>query len=223
MISSFVLKVIACISMLFDHSGYIIFGKFSIFNYIGRIAFPIFAYQISEGYIHTSNLKKYFARLGLFAIISQIPYMIFIYIFSKNLLCLNIFFTLLIGLFAIYCYDKIPNKLLGIVSAIFLAIIADFLHTDYGAYGVAIIFLFYAFRNNKVLMSVSFIVACIIKYSISILKQGYFETYGLLCICTCLPIIFILLYNGKKGKDMKRFLYWFYPIHLLILDMIYLL
>ena len=75
--SSFVLKMIAIISMFIDHIGYVIFGKFSYFNYIGRLAFPIFAFQISEGYIHTKNLKKYFLRLFLFAIISQIPFMLF--------------------------------------------------------------------------------------------------------------------------------------------------
>ena len=54
--SSFVLKIIAVITMFIDHLGYTIFGKFSYLNYIGRISFPIFAFQISEGYIHTKNI-----------------------------------------------------------------------------------------------------------------------------------------------------------------------
>lgn len=58
--SSFVLKIIAVITMFIDHLGYTIFGKFSYLNYIGRISFPIFAFQISEGYIHTKNLKNIF-------------------------------------------------------------------------------------------------------------------------------------------------------------------
>ena len=61
--SSFVLKIIAVVSMLIDHSSYLIFNEFSFMNYIGRLAFPIFAFLITEGYIHTSNLKKYFFRL----------------------------------------------------------------------------------------------------------------------------------------------------------------
>jgi len=86
--SSFVLKIIAIITMFIDHVGYAIFGKFSFFNYIGRIAFPIFAFQISEGYSHTKDLKKYFLRLFIFAIISQVPFMLFGKIISncKNLL-----------------------------------------------------------------------------------------------------------------------------------------
>lgn len=109
--SSFVLKMIAVISMCFDHFGYLFSaGNFSFCNLIGRLAFPIFAFQISEGYTHTRDLKKYFWRLFLFAVISQIPFNLFEYAFGFDL-TLNIFFTLLLGLTAICAYDKIPNKL----------------------------------------------------------------------------------------------------------------
>ena len=62
--TSFTLKIIALITMFIDHLGYAIFNKFSFFNYIGRVAFPIFAFQISEGFHYTKNVKKYFARLA---------------------------------------------------------------------------------------------------------------------------------------------------------------
>jgi len=104
--SAFVLKIIAMITMTCDHVSYLIFGGFSFLNYIGRIAFPIFAYQISEGYIHTSNLRKYFLRLLVFALISQIPFSLFLSMYSDNFY-LNIFFTLLLGLLAITVYDKL--------------------------------------------------------------------------------------------------------------------
>ena len=70
--TSFVLKCIAMVAMLIDHTSTAYFGYTTLFNVIGRIAFPIFAFQISEGYIHTKNLKKYFLRLFLFAVISQL-------------------------------------------------------------------------------------------------------------------------------------------------------
>ena len=38
-------------------------------TYIGRIAFPIFAFMIVEGYFHTSDLKKYVKRIFIFALI----------------------------------------------------------------------------------------------------------------------------------------------------------
>ena len=214
--SSFVLKIIAIITMFIDHIGYAIFGKFSFFNYIGRIAFPIFAFQISEGYIHTKNLKKYFLRLFIFALISQIPFMLFDSLISDEL-TLNIFFTLLLGLACIYIYDKCKYKFVAIILSIAIGFVAQFTHCDYGFYGVAIILLFYIFKNNISLASIAFILATAIKYTISILKYGLYDVYIYLFICTIIPIIFINLYNGKKGKDTKYLLYLFYPIHLLLI------
>jgi len=220
--SSFVLKIIAVITMFIDHVGYAIFGKFSFFNYIGRIAFPIFAFQISEGYAHTKDLKKYFLRLFIFAIISQVPFMLFGKIISNDF-TLNIFFTLLLGLISIYIYDKSKYKLLGIISAILIGFLAEFAHCDYGFYGVAIIFLFYVFKSDVIKSSIAFMLSTTIKYLIPIFKYGFYDVYLYLFICTLLPIVFISLYNGKKGKDTKYLLYLFYPIHLLLIYGIYLL
>lgn len=220
--SSFILKLIAIITMFIDHIGYAIFGKFSFFNYIGRIAFPIFAFQITEGYIHTKNLKKYFLRLFIFAIVSQIPFILFYKIFS-NSFTLNIFFTLLLGLISIYIYDRSKHKIIGIFSFILLGFLANFAHCDYGFYGVTIIFIFYIFKNNFVKASLAFILATIIKYLIPIIKYGFYDVYLHLLICTLIPILFISFYNGKKGKDTKYLLYLFYPIHLLLIYGIYLI
>ncbi len=98
--TNFVLKIIAMVTMFLDHFGYALYGQFSSFNYIGRLAFPIFAFGISEGYAHTKSKKNYCIRLFMFAIISQAPFMLFCSIFRTGFM-LNIFFTLLIGLIAI--------------------------------------------------------------------------------------------------------------------------
>ena len=214
--SSFVLKIIAIITMFIDHIGYAIFGKFSFFNYIGRIAFPIFAFQVSEGYLHTKNLKKYFLRLFIFAIISQVPFMMFSKIIS-NSFTLNIFFTLLLGLTSIYIYDKSKHKIIGIIFAIIIGLLANISHCDYGFYGVAIIFLFYVFKNDIVKSLTVFMLATTIKYLIHIIEHGFYNEYLYLLICTLIPIIFISLYNGKKGKNIKYLLYFFYPVHLLLI------
>ena len=76
--SSFVIKIIACITMLLDHIKYSspVFENFAT-EYLGRLSFPLFAFLIAEGYTHTKNLKKYYKRLFVFGLLSQIPFMLF--------------------------------------------------------------------------------------------------------------------------------------------------
>lgn len=216
--SSFVLKIIAIISMLFDHTGYIIFHQFSFMNYIGRLSFPLFAFQITEGYLHTKNLKKYLLRLFLFAIISQIPYMLFLNTFNDSF-HLNILFTFILGLLAITCYEKVKNKYLGFFLVILCAIIAQVIQLDYGWFGIAIIFIFHIFKDKKLFMNLGFILANYTYYFIKYIKN--FNIVYLLVILFCsLALIPINLYNGKKGKDIKYLLYIFYPFHLIVLYII---
>ncbi|MBR1802600.1 MAG: conjugal transfer protein TraX [Clostridia bacterium] len=234
--TSFGLKMIAMVTMLIDHIGFAAFHYVTWMNLLGRIAFPIFAFQISEGYVHTKNLKKYIGRLFVFALASQPAFMLFHSLVSKEI-ALNIFFTLFVGLVAIIVYDKITQRQtslckngtldkmikhsLAIFVVILLGIFAQICKFDYGFFGIMIIFLFYLFKSNKMAMIISFIIACTLKYSINILRFGYHFYYILLCIFTVLPIIFICLYNQKQGRKIKYLLYFFYPVHLLILYFIF--
>lgn len=221
--NAFILKLIACITMFIDHIGYAIFGTASWFNYIGRLAFPIFAFQISEGYNHTKNLKKYMIRLFIFALISQIPFMLFVSIIHDEF-CLNVIFTLLFGLIAITGYDKC-HKIIGIIICLVLGIAAEKLNCDYGFYGVAITFLFYVCNKNKLFLALGFIIPTIIHYLLLIVKYyqygskvfNYaFEYYLPYAICTIFSVLFIVLYNKKKGPNTRYLLYLFYPLHMLL-------
>lgn len=213
--SSFILKIIAVTSMVIDHLGYALFGKFTFMNYLGRLAFPIFAFSITEGYVHTKNLKKYFSRLLIFAFISQIPYMLFINNFTNNF-TLNILFTLSLGLLAITVYDKSKNKFLGLLFTVICGMFAQLLHFDYGWFGIAIIFIFYIFKNKKIYMNLFFCIATFINYLYSYISTSRTENLFIILFCS-LSLIFINLYNEKKGKDIKYFLYIFYPLHLIAL------
>ena len=241
--TSFALKIIALITMFCDHFGDAFLGHFSIFNLIGRFAFPIFAFQISEGYIHTKNLKKYLYRLAVFTIIAQIPFYLFCQkFFNTTTLSINVFLTLFIGLTGIYFYDYtikffkrksesiqneklllfIPylSKFIGIVIVILLASMAESLNTDYGFWGVIVVFMFYVFKDKKLLTTVAFFILCIIKYLLPFIQSGFNILYILLALFTFLPIIFINAYNGKQGPKIKYLLYIFYPLHLLALYLI---
>jgi len=108
--SIFIIKVIACITMVLDHIKYAVPETRCFATiYLGRIAFPLFAFLAVEGYKHTSNLRKYYKRLIIFALISQIPFMLFRTLVGEWRM-LNIIFTLILGLFAITVFDKLDKK-----------------------------------------------------------------------------------------------------------------
>ena len=222
--SVFVLKIIACISMFIDHTKFI-FGNVDIVNkYFGRFAFPIYAFLISEGYVHTKNFAKYLGRLLIFAAISQIPAYLLFKPFLNGEPYLNIFFTLALGLIAIRFYDKVKNRPLAIVLVILTAMIADLLHTDYGMLGVLLIAVFYIFRNHKMIMmlvaSLILVVNCVLGIpEFSPENFDYIRQQLILALFSVCSLLFICAYNGKLGKSnkyIKILFYLFYPVHLLV-------
>lgn len=185
-----------------------------ITEYFGRISYPLFAFLLVEGYIHTSNLKKYYKRLIIFAIISQIPFMLFRTLVGEFKM-LNIMFTLLLGLLAITAYDKIKKEYISFPICIFIILIANYIKVDYGWFGVTTILMLYIFRNSKILKSLSYFFVVIFYFYIMNLDFTDIDIIKLLG-AYCLPIIPMVLYNGEKGKSLKYFFYWFYPIHMVI-------
>ena len=109
--SSFALKIIAMITMLFDHAGNAIYQRLSWMNYIGRFAFPIFAFQVALGYKHTKNKMKYLVRLAIFSVISQFAFSFYeINVMHADGKALNVMVTLLLGLVSIFvCELKVED------------------------------------------------------------------------------------------------------------------
>lgn len=186
--------------------------------YWGRLAFPLFAFIAVEGYLHTSDLKKYIKRLIIFGIVSQVPFMLFRSLIGPEIM-INIMFTLLLGIFAILVFDKMKNKYLGIIISILLIIAGQVLNVDYGWYGVGLVFLIFIAKKNKIILFISYILYILLYYFITYIKLDFEQINIFLpyIITTSLPIVFMLLYNGKLGYKMKYFYYWFYPVHMLII------
>ena len=96
--SALILKLIASLSMLIDHAGLMLFNDNPTMRMIGRLAFPIFAFFIAEGFRYTKSKARYAARLLIFALISQ-PFYAFAHGETLMTSDLNMIFTLLLSFF----------------------------------------------------------------------------------------------------------------------------
>ncbi len=218
--SSFVLKLIAIITMLIDHIGAVLYPEIRWLRLIGRIAFPIFAYLVAEGFYKTSDVKKYLKRLFIFALVSQVPF----YLAFKEPTHLNIFFTLLISLYAINKYDETKNNIYVVLPGL----VAELIGADYGFYGVLTVFIFYKyhydFKNmakNQILLNLIYSGLNVIGYMII---GGNIGIIRILNLClqsfSLISLILIWFYNGERGYNLKYFFYSFYPVHIFILYLI---
>lgn len=227
-LSGSALKLIALITMIIDHIGAAVlemgviegyntgmltisyeralfwWNVDSVLRAIGRISFPIYCFLITEGFLHTRDARKYALRLGMFALISEIPFDLAFYHTWCSLDHQNVFFTLLLGLLAIMTIDYYERRMncrwVGLAAAFCFIMLGDVLHTDYGAFGVFFIVALYAFRNCGWIRT---LIGCI-----------------LIAWETTAPLAFIpiQMYNGERGRlRLKYFFYAIYPLHLLIL------
>lgn len=205
--------------MVLDHIKYAI-PETTCFAtmYLGRMSFPLFAFLAGEGFAHTSNLKKYVKRLIIFALISQIPFMLFRTLVGEWKM-LNILFTLLFGLSAITVFDKLDKKyFLSIPMIAFFVFLGELLNVDYGGYGVACVWVLYISRKHKFLRIVIFAILNFIYYQNRLLScsLGSFISY----FFAIFPAVILVLYNGKLGYKIKYLYYVFYPMHMVILYLI---
>ena len=208
------------ISMVIDHSRYLhpILDN-DITKVIGRFSFILFAFILTEGIWHTKDRTKYLKRIVLFAVVSQIPFMIFRSIVGRYII-LNILFTFAIGMILIILIDKQKNEYIKLLIAIVGIVFSILVPIDYGVYGIVLIIIMYYTRKTR-LFDLGFFIINMIYYGNKTVETNYdYKQLVPYMIGTYLTYIFLKLYNGKLGKKVK-FLYLFYPIHLVILFLIY--
>ena len=219
------LKLIAVLSMTVDHVGAVFFPEYPVFRWIGRMAFPLFCYCMTVGLLYTHDIRRYLARLGVFALLSQ-PFWILAFNaddFLGNLLNFNIFFTLFVSLLAMWGFKE-HNWPLFLGCVLLLA----FVNLDYSVTGVMLMLIFYlcrqiphgwigevaglAFLNCKLLGGMT-IPLTLGSWTLEFPEQGL----------ALLALIPIWLYNGRQGahnKAIQYACYAFYPAHMLILALL---
>lgn len=235
-LSTAFLHLLAMGLMLCDHMWATLFPAADWLTCLGRIAYPIFAFLLVEGYFHTQNLWRYMLRLLGAAVLSEIPFNLmysdsFIYPYHQNVL-----WTYIIGLLLITLLEEFKERFGQIPWLIFLPVPAFLgyflgyaLMTDYYGPGVLMILAFYLFRGrhwlhflgqlvclyliNVKMLGGFYYVVPLLRYDIEIVQQGF-------ALFALLPI---WLYEGRQGlhgKLFRWFCYLFYPVHMLVLFLI---
>lgn len=234
--SAFTLRLTACIAMLIDHLGY----QYGIlpFRLIGRIAFPIFVFLLVNGLEHTTSPLRYALRLGVFAVLSQVPFSLFSYGQLWNSQG-NVFFTLFFALVALMALRRLSEdkrfRLISWVPALLIILIyeAGWISSDYGARGILLALLMYAAYNRgtsgRWILAVGMILLTFYPVLLSVIRAEavQFTQWEALQLYAIFSLPFIWLYNGKKGgphaktilgqKLLQYGFYAFYPVHQLVL------
>lgn len=215
--SSLTIKIIAITTMIIDHIG-AVFWLHDGFRVVGRIAFPLFVFLIADSCRHTKSMEKFLLRLFIFAMVSEVPFdLAFMHIsgqvsFVQNT---NIFYTLFLGVFCVYIFQKLRKQnqymwVLAFIPVTLAIFLADWLGTDFGGRGVLFVFLVAVLWEYK---TIQLGIIALFMFWL------YFPAMNLL-IGGLAAVPIAALASGKQGVSlpfMKWLFYVIYPGHLLLL------
>ena len=226
MVSGSWLKMLAMLTMLIDHLaafywvrdpdmfeplftvGHRVVTVYMLMRTIGRLAFPIFAFLLVEGFVHTRNRRRYGLSLLLFAFISELPWNL-VHAGTWHYYSQNVLFTLFLGFLGLCALERYQaDRRRQAFALIGLLVASVLLRCDYGCSGYGFVLLLYVLRQRPLLRAV--IGSCVL---------GSRWIAGL-------AFIPISMYNGKRGfiqgPVAKYLFYVFYPLHLFIIYLLVL-
>lgn len=233
------LKFLAAVLMVIDHVGFMFFPNQLLFRYVGRLSMPLFAFAISEGCRYTKNKTRHFLLIFCLAVICQVVY----YFFDNGSLYMCILVTFSVSILVIYAMQffkkslfenaSIAKKLfagglfLGSIVGAFL--LNRILTIDYGFWGCmtpvfASIFDFHRIPAPDKVKKLDILPlrALCLFLALALVAIDFLPSTLAFYALGALPLL--LLYNGEKGKwSTKYFFYLFYPLHLVLLEGIYIL
>ena len=216
LLSGSALKIIAVVSMVIDHYAYYLMDgntmAYEVMRCFGRIAFPVFAFLVAEGFAHTRNRMRYFLSLMLFAVVSEVPW----YLLNGADGTHNVMFTLALGVSALAAFERLRGHRALVIAAILLATLsAEVSGLDYGWRGIVVILIFHLFKSKKYYQS-----ARLLQLAFAFPFMLHYGIIGALLACSV-----ILLYDGTRGiirgKVAKYGFYAIYPVHLIIIKLFF--
>ena len=196
----------------------------------GRLAFPLFAFFIAEGFRHTRSAGRYAARLAVFALLAEVPFDLAIAGRPFAPEGQNVLFTLLLGLLALVWLKAWGGRpLFGLTGVLLCLGAAQAMHADYGGLGAAFIPLFWMLPNRP---GLRFGGGALLFLGLGL--QNFVQGGGaaglaaepaaalgavscLLPLAGLLAFPLIRAYNGERGRRLPRYLFYaFYPAQFLV-------
>ena len=155
-LSSFILKIIAMVTMTVDHVGVVLANNVGynylpsiICRYVGRLALPLFCFMIVEGVLNTKKFSRYVLRLGIMATLILGAFVFIEYVPIFDGLSMrnegNIFIDLLLGAITVFLLRRKEwyFKLLAILPFAFTIASFCVLRPQYHFYSLLMMALFY--------------------------------------------------------------------------------
>lgn len=212
-LSGSALKVIAMISMVIDHVALYLMEQgtllYETMRCIGRIAFPVFAFLIAEGFIHTRSRYRYFFTLLGFAVISEIPW----YLLNGTDGTHNVMFTLALGVATLMVLENLLQRslILGFLWTLGMAGFASWTGVDYEWRGILVIVISYLYNTY----AHSFPSSRCMQFFCTFALMMHYGVIGAIMAC-----MVIYLYDGTRGfvqgSIAKYGFYAFYPVHFIL-------
>lgn len=242
------LKKLAMGTMFIDHAAMVLIYNHGLnemspllentglaMRLVGRMAFPLYAFLLVQGFLHTKNWAKYAARAAVFAVVSEIPFNLAAGGSLWYPAAQNTMMTMAVGLVCMKALSlaedfgqrtgssrwigagtgntslltpsgrKWAVKIWSFFIVSACMGIAQILRTDYGASGILLILVFYYFRYRP---SERMALGC------AVLVLMYFNVFA---FAAWIAFFFINRYNGERGQKLGYMPYLFYPAHLITL------
>ena len=233
------IKYLAMVAMFLNHFSAVFLSQYSLpgilLSDIGYFTAPVMCYFLAEGYRYTRSKRNYAGRLFLFAIISQIPFCLV----STKLMTgepglrffgMNMMFTLLLCFGILVAREKIRNSFLRIAVIVLLFVVSQY--SDWSLFAPLYVLLFDRAGEDKGRIARAFLIVTLLFgvydfvgwFGFLPLWQVALHALGVMAGPAAAGIVLLFCYSGQPSKAGKKaskwFLYWFYPVHLLILGLL---
>ncbi|MFA6866877.1 MAG: TraX family protein [Clostridia bacterium] len=238
------MKIIAIIAMTCDHITMMFMPTdtplqiviYQLLRAFGRFTAIIMCYLAADGFHYTKNISKYMTRLLIFAIISHFA---FSFISSGNLIFAgvnnsyytfqtSVIWSILLGVMTLYIYrnENIKLWLKYILISIFLI---SSLFSDWNFIAIAYIFTAEIYRDDKNKKKLAFFIislfASVVPIIFGIISNPTLWYKNLFMLGVFPACLFLNCYNGTRGHTTqfsKWSFYIYYPVHLIIIGLIYM-